>query len=520
MALLEGDTMNLLYPQLLWLFVPLLALWYYRRPLTLHQRIHWSILALLLLALTRPQMQKGIRETTVKARDIIIALDVSYSMRAQDIRPDRYTFAKETIEALLRRNARDNMMLIAFTTNPLLLSPPTTDHAVIATTLQALDRDNILTKGTSLHNLFAKIAALPKRKRELLLITDGGEEQELQTLTEPLGSTPVHLTILAMGTTQGATVPKADGTTLTNANGELVVSRINPLLSSLAQALDGAYIEAQKTPEATAEAIEKAFDTTQNSTHTVTKKHYHTTELYAIPLLIALILFLALHTRVWKYLLLLLALAGIPVQASWFERYTLHNAYDAYQKKDYNLSAALLQQITTPSLQRRYALASVCYKQGHYQKALTLYRSIKTRSVPMKQRLFYNIANTYAHLKAYDKAKIYYTKTLQLGKDADALHNLRLIVNLQTKQTPKGHTLPKPQGGNGASGTMSDTKKQHNGEQSRSGSGAGGQSRQKSKEDLSKKGRLIMDDISPKQPLGSKVYELINKGYIRETQPW
>ncbi len=514
--------MSLLYPQLLWLFIPLILLGYYHRPLGMHKRVHWLILALLLLALARPQLQKGIQKAQVQAHDIIIALDVSYSMRAQDIKPDRYTFAQKTIDALLSQNSRDNMMLIAFTTNPLLLSPPTTDHAIVRTALHALNRDNILTKGTSLQKLFAKIASMPKVKRELLLITDGGEEQNLEHLTAALASSPVHLTVLAMGTQKGATIPKKDGTQLTDKEGHLVVSRINPILKQLSQAVNGHYIEPQSSPETTAEAIEKAFASAEDVSHTVTKKRYHYTELYPLPLLFALLLFFMLHTRASKYLLLLFSLLGISAQASPLDLYYLHAAYNAYNKGRYHTSAKLLEKSETDSLQRRYTLASIHYKKGDYKGAIALYRSIKTRSMPLKQTLLYNIGNAYAHLKAYDKAKMYYTKALQLGSDADALHNLKLVVLLQhNSKQAQGRSLPKPQGGSPSAAVQVSEKDQKSQEkQESSGSGSGGENSRHTKEHAKKKQRLLMDNKPQKQPLGSKVYELINKGYIRETQPW
>jgi len=514
--------MSLLYPQLLWLFVPLLLLGYYHRPLGMHRSIHWLILALLLLAMARPQFKRGLEEAPVNARNIIIALDVSYSMRAQDIKPDRYTFALKTIDTLLLRNTQDNIMLIAFTTNPLLLSPPTTDHAIIRTALHALNRDNILTKGTSLQKLFAKIASMPKIKRELLLITDGGEEKNLQKLTSALKNTPVHLSILAMGTQKGATVPKDDGSKLTDKHGHLVISRINPLLKTLSQTLNGAYIEPESSPEATAETIEKAFASAEDAVHAVTKKRYSYTELYPAPLLLALLLFFMLHTRASKYLILLFGLLGISAQASPLDLYYLGTAYNAYDKGDYNSSATLLEKHASPSLQRRYALASIYYKQGRYEKALKLYRSIQTRSVPIKQKLLYNIGNIYVHLKAYDKAKMYYTKALQLGPDSDTLHNLKLVVLLQqSNKTAKGRSLPKPQGKNpSAAAQISEKDPQSEKKQESSGSGSGGENSRQTKEQAKKKQQLLMDNKPQKQPLGSKVYELINKGYIRETQPW
>jgi len=294
--------MSLLYPPFLWLFIPLGLLVWLLRPKKLMPTVHLVILGLLILALARPQLKEGLQEEQVAAKEILIATDVSYSMRAQDIKPNRYSYAKQTIDALLEQNANDNIMLIAFTSNPLLLSPPTTDHQLIHTALNALEPKNILTKGTSLEKLFKKIASLKKVQREVLLITDGGEEQDLQKLLDALKGTDIHLTILALGTTKGATVPKEDGTLLKDKENHLVISRINPLLKKLADATNGTYLTASGRPEQTAAAIEASFQQGEQEEKQTSKLHYTYTELYWLPLLLAVILFLMLHTRASRYL--------------------------------------------------------------------------------------------------------------------------------------------------------------------------------------------------------------------------
>ena len=92
--------MILLYPSFLWLMIPLLLL-LWKGGLLFTQRIHLIVLMLLVLTLSRPVEEQALQEASIKAKDILIALDVSYSMKATDIRPTRYDFAKETISALL-----------------------------------------------------------------------------------------------------------------------------------------------------------------------------------------------------------------------------------------------------------------------------------------------------------------------------------------------------------------------------------------------------------------------------------
>jgi Ca-activated chloride channel family protein len=123
-------------------------------------------------------------------------------MRAKDLPPTRYDFAKETIKILLEKNPSDNIMLMAFTTNPLLLSPPTTDHTLINIALQSLNPEFILTKGTSLEKLFTRLSSMQLSHKNLILITDGGEESDLNKIIPLLKTTDIALTILALGSKQ------------------------------------------------------------------------------------------------------------------------------------------------------------------------------------------------------------------------------------------------------------------------------------------------------------------------------
>ena len=185
-----------------------------------------------------------------------------------------------------------------------------------------------------------------------------------------------------------------------------------------------------------------------------------------------------------------------------------------------------LLKVKTPSLQRQIALADTYYKLGNYPKAAALYRSIRTTSPKIKHLLFYNLGNAYAMQGAYAKARMYYTKALQLGEDADTLHNLQAVALLEEqKKKSLGMARPKSQGAQSKAKQSSDendnAKKPKAQEQSGAGSGSGGEQQHKKRTQNEKKQRLMDEKQKPqKLPLSSKVYELINKGYIRETKPW
>jgi len=513
--------MSLLYPQFLWLLLPLALLVLKCRPRRVLTCTHAIIILLLILTLSRPRIEQGESTRPIEAKDILIALDISYSMQAEDIAPNRYTYARKVIDALLTQNPNDNIMLIAFTTNPLLLSPPTTDHRLVRTALEALQLKNILTKGTSLEHLFRKIASLEPIEREVVLLTDGGEEHTLTPLADALAHTPMHLHILALGTTRGTPIPQADGTMLKDEAGNLVVSRINPLLRKLAHTLEGDYFEATDSPQKIAARISETF---KKQRRTTIKKHYAYTELYMIPLLLAIILFFLLHTRFVRYLILLFALFGVELHASFFDLFKLQSAYAHYRQEEYNATRSILLEIEHPSLQQQFALANTDYRQHRYKEAIARYRSIRSHSPKIKQKLYYNIANAYVMLHKYDKAKRYYSKALQLGEDRDARENLAMIALLHDRHdAPLGRERPGSQSDQSEKSDASQTSKNKSTsqkEQSHSGAGSGGETKQKSNPKQKVQPYLEPDKKRPPHPLGSKVYELINKGYIHEKQPW
>ena len=511
--------MTLLYPSFLWLLVPLaLLLWKGSRKII--ATVHILVLMLLVLSLAHPVEEQALQEASIEAKDIVIALDVSYSMQAQDLSPTRYDFAKETITALLKQNPSDNIMLIAFTTNPLLLSPPTTDHTLINVALQSLNPKFILTKGTSLEKLFTKLASMKLGHKNLILMTDGGEEDKLIELSALVNEADISLHILALGTTQGSTIQHSNGSLLKDKNGDLVISRINPLLKSLAASTGGTYLSTSSSPTSTAEKLSDVLDVQENEAQRVQKMQHNYSERYQTPLFLALLLFIMLHTRAVKVLFILFAFLGVQVQASLSDNYHLNLAYNSYKTKDFNATVSELKKIKTPSLQSQITLANTYYKQRDFKRAIKIYKSIRSSSVNIKQQLYYNIANAYAMLGTYSKAKIYYTKTLQLGVDKDAEYNLQRIALLSDKDAANlGIAHPKSQDGASSKSVSGTEEKEKTREENApsSGSGGGGESSAKKNQ---KKNKLLYDESAEQQPLGSKVYELINKGYIRETQPW
>jgi len=512
--------MIFLEPIFLWLLVPTWLL-FSKKTKEIISIGHIIVLSLIVISLSRPALKEGLSQEKIATKDIIIALDVSYSMQAKDIEPNRYDFSKSTIEAFLKNNPKTTITLLAFTQNALLLSPPTTDHQLVITALKSLNPDYILTKGTSLSNLFKKVASLNSEDKNLLLITDGGEEQKVDELKEILLENNIKLSILAVGTEQGATIPFKKGH-LKDKKGHLVISALNPLLKRLTSH----YVQSSSSVEATAKSLEDILDITP--TKEISKSQQSYQEFYQFPLFLALILFFMLHTRAIKYIITLLSLFGISAEASLLDSYHLHQAIDACQNKEYQSCQEHLKQVSTPSLEQQYALGNLSYRVKAYKKAIRYYQNIHSTSPTIKQKLYHNIANSYAQLKEYKKAQIFYTKALQLGYDEDSLYNLTIVIFKENeKESSLGIANPKSQSSDSSKSEHQEDleKSKENQPSSASGSSNSGSQGKESKDKKEQKRQLRLDPNyrqkkEEKQPLSSKLYELINKGYIYETKPW
>lgn len=513
--------MSFLYGWFLWLLVPLSV---YLRKREVKQRfqqnLRWAALVLLIVAMARPVITQAPSQETVQARSMIIALDLSASMWGEDIQPNRLQAAKATVKTFLEQNAYDQIALMGFTINPLLLSPPTTDHQLVATALDTLREAYILTKGTDIQKLLEKVSQLPDYEKLLILFSDGGDE----VIDEPsiVFAHEHHIKILAiaMATAQGASIPDSEGQLLKDQAGNIVVSKFNNSLAVLAKESGGSVIDFSE-PGAVAEAIQQWLDDQSRLDDVLTKESWSYVELYFIPTFLALMLLFLSATRFSLRLVGLLALLGIDVQAdSWFDGYHLSQAYGSYHHQDYNRTLEHLADIDVSTLESQLVLAHTHYRLGNYQKAKTVLQTLRTTNPEIKQQLLYELGNCEANLNYYDKAKNYYIQALQLGEDNDTMHNLQVVIFLQNRYASKlGMTNPSSPEASHNANDNTESKEQPSSQQEDQSGSSGGAGSQQSKSSTMQVVNSH-EEQETKRTMSSKAYDLINEGYIKEEKPW
>lgn len=169
----------------------------------------------LLLALATPLGEPVKIEGEANGADIILAVDVSSSMYAQDVRPNRLTALKEMDEALINKLDGDRVGIVAFAGDSVIACPLTTDYETASTFLDKLSTDSVPSDGTG----FAPAIKLcldgfqmdPKRGRLVVFATDGEDTLDTDGAAQAkrAGALGVPIYTVGIGTPQGAMIPGA-----------------------------------------------------------------------------------------------------------------------------------------------------------------------------------------------------------------------------------------------------------------------------------------------------------------------
>ncbi len=208
----------------------------------------------LIIGLANPQIGSKYEEVKRQGVDLIIALDVSNSMLAEDIRPNRLERAKQAIIKLLDKLHDDRIGIVIFAGDAYLQLPFTNDYAAARMFLSTVSNESIQFQGTAIGAAIQMgVKSLPRggvRNKAIIVITDG-ENHEDDALAEAKAAKEAGVIVhtLGIGTPDGSPIPEMrDGERIgfkTDENGETVISRMNPqMLQEVAQAGGGKFVQA------------------------------------------------------------------------------------------------------------------------------------------------------------------------------------------------------------------------------------------------------------------------------------
>ena len=255
-----------------------------------------AVSLLLVVALCRPQWgQVDVRRES-RGIDIIVALDVSRSMLADDLVPTRLAAARQAVIGLLPRLRGDRIGLIAFAGSAFLLCPLTRDYDTLASALREADTAAVPLGGTSLAAALIEakraFGATEGRSKALLLISDGEDHgTDALAAANSLHAAGVTVHGIAVGTSAGGLVPLANGAFLKDRQGALVRTRVQPgLLDEIASATGGRRVDLATTPTALNGLYATELSALERRDITATRRQL--AERFQIPLALALLLLL------------------------------------------------------------------------------------------------------------------------------------------------------------------------------------------------------------------------------------
>jgi Ca-activated chloride channel family protein len=209
----------------------------------------------LVLAFARPQLGTKLRTVQREGQDILIALDVSLSMLAEDIKPNRLEKAKHEIASLIDKMQGDRVGLIAFAGKAFIQCPLTLDYGAAKMFLDIMDEDLIPVPGTAIGEAIQKaVTAFVEKERKhkiLILITDGedhvGKPVEMAAAASKEG---VVIYCVGIGSSKGVPIPLVNDRGQRtgfkkNESGEVVMTKLDELtLEKIALETGGKYYRA------------------------------------------------------------------------------------------------------------------------------------------------------------------------------------------------------------------------------------------------------------------------------------
>lgn len=206
--------------------------------------------AFVVIGLARPQIGAKISKKQSRGVEVMICLDVSNSMLAQDYSPSRMERAKLAISSLVDRLQGDRVGLIIFAGTSFVQLPITTDYVSAKMFLSSIGAGSIPVQGTAIGDAIRTAArsfsAQSENSRAIILITDGeNHEDDAASAAKDAAEAGIKIYTIGVGSPEGRPIPMPDGTLMKDSKGEIVVSRLDEqTLRDVARLGGGAYIHA------------------------------------------------------------------------------------------------------------------------------------------------------------------------------------------------------------------------------------------------------------------------------------
>lgn len=441
-----------------------------------------NALLFLVLAAARPQIGSRIRTVTREGIDVVVALDVSQSMLAEDLEPNRITRARQEILSLLERLRGDRVGLVAFAGDAFVQCPLTLDYAAARLFLRLMDTDLVPVPGTGLARAIEVATGAfndeDTQFKALVLITDGEDhEGRMLEAARKAKETGVRIYAVGIGSEQGEPIPVRDASGKVrdykrDENGEVILSRQDPrTLMEVCEETGGRYFDGK----AGGLALDRLYDAISTLEERemeggiVTQYEDRYGYFAAIALLLLMVEWLwSERARVRRRrstslaaAVLLLAWTGAipPGLPGWSALGGLAEARAAdagrenFEKGDYEAAREAYEAYSAehPEDPRGYYnLGTTLHKAGELSPAqFALRRAMAEADPAVRAQALYNLGNTQAKMGDLQGARDSYREALKLQpKDRDTKINLEIVNRLLEAAPPDSSSQPQQQGQN------------------------------------------------------------------------
>lgn len=408
-----------------------------------------TILALLILSLTRPY--SGFEEIEIKSEgaDTMLVVDISTSMLTKDLSPSRLEFAKRKIldltQHLAQKRPGDRVGITLFAGESYQFCPLTSDYGAVRQFAKSISPDLISMPGSNLTS--AIIASIGSFKSAaaispgIILFSDGEDSRlDLEQAISAANQAKITISVLGLGTTEGMPIEQSSGEFIKDNKGQIVVSKLieQPLLE-LAQRSNGLY---QRGVIGDADLVTLLPPRAGMLKEAAGSERIDKIRIYTEvgPMIIwaavfLLLIYIGLAKSAGALVIAISLLANASQAAP-----SQFDGYRHYERGEYEQALQIFQareKENPEDLKNLQALASSLYKLGKFEEAAQKFKELESRSLEGKRQFeaSYNLANSLFQDKRYKDAIDSYDKALKIKPgDEPAIFNRKLAEQLLIEQ--------------------------------------------------------------------------------------
>ncbi len=417
-------------------------------------------------ALANLRSPTGTEKVNRSGIDVMIALDVSKSMLADDIQPNRLDRAKQALSKLIDKLSNDRVGIVVFAGRAYLQMPLTGDHGAAKMYLASASTDVVPTQGTviadALRMCNASFNSKEKKYKAVVLISDGEDHDEgAIKIAEDMAEEGISINTIGIGSPQGAGfIDELTNQPKTDKDGNIVVTKLNEEeLKKIAEKGNGSYQLFTNT-DALVTGLDAQLSSMDQRTVTedslVNYKNYFQYFLLLALILLAVELFVSerekmqlqkgtsLNKTAAAFALLSIALCLLPIASSaQNEKALIKKGNEAYEKKEYDNAISNYKEVTSKAPTNstaQYNLGNALYKNKKTDEAVQAYDNALSNSTTNadKAKAFYNKGVVLQNNKKLPECIDAYKNALKLNpQDEDARQNLQKALQQQKQDQQK-----------------------------------------------------------------------------------